>query len=64
MTPAVQALNILVTALPSLINMVAHYEEIASRPDTPPEDKEKAKALLESMRWKSFDELEKEAAGE
>jgi len=61
MNDAVQALNILAAALPSLINMVAHYEEIVSRPDTAPEDKEKAKALLESMRWKPFDELEKEA---
>ncbi|MBI5056987.1 MAG: hypothetical protein HZB61_10275 [Nitrospirae bacterium] len=61
MNDAVQALNILASCLPALINMIAHYEEIATRPDTPPVDKEKAKALLESMRWKPFDELEKEA---
>lgn len=58
---AVQILQLLLTALPKLVEMVTHYQEIAARPDTPPADKDKAKALLESMRWKSFDELEKEA---
>ncbi|MBI5410158.1 MAG: hypothetical protein HZA14_12410 [Nitrospirae bacterium] len=61
MNNMVQSLNLLSLMLPRLVDMIVHYEEIASRPDTPPEDKEKAKALLESMRWKPFDELEKEA---
>lgn len=46
--------------LPRIIDLVAHYQEIVSRPDARPEDAAKAKVFLEGARWTPFDVLEKE----
>ena len=45
------------SVLPNLIRLVEHYKEISDKPDLPVEDKEKAKEILEGLRWKPWDEI-------
>jgi hypothetical protein len=50
-------LNQLLLLIPSLMRIISHYKEISESGQYTPEDREKAKSLLESLRWKPFDEV-------
>ena len=53
----IQILQSLMYALPSLMRLINHYEQLSNDPSLKPEDKEKTKAILESLRWTPFDDL-------
>jgi len=52
-----KVLNILMYALPGLIRILTHYKELSESPDLKPEDREEAKALLESLKWKDWEDI-------
>lgn len=47
----------LVAYLPNLIRLINHYTEIVKSESFVYADKEKAKEILSSLRWKPFDEV-------
>ena len=53
----IKTLRELMLVIPTVMNIIGHYNEISKSDEFTPEDKEKAKALLNSLRWKSFDDI-------
>lgn len=50
--------QMLTQLLPTLINILMHYEDLIK--NGTPEDREKAKVYLDSLKWKSWNDLKKE----
>lgn len=59
-TSVIQVLNILEIVLPKVISMYEHYINIVKNGKYTIEDKEKAKTILENLKWKTFEEIKKE----
>ena len=45
-------------SLPSLISIIKHYSEISEKGGFTSEDVEKAKLLLQSLKWRNWDDIE------
>ncbi|MBT9175675.1 MAG: hypothetical protein DDT22_01359 [candidate division WS2 bacterium] len=58
MNTILKTLQTLLYVIPSLIRIIIHYNELTRvEGKLQPEDKDKAMALLESLRWKPFEEI-------
>ncbi|MBT9165012.1 MAG: hypothetical protein DDT22_00259 [candidate division WS2 bacterium] len=58
MNAILKTLQSLLYIIPSLIKIIIHYNELVTvEGKLQPEDKNKAIALLESLRWKPFGEI-------
>ena len=57
MEALIAAFTVLAPQIPNIVALIQHYEQIAKSDALDPVDKDKAKQLLESLRWKDVSEI-------
>ena len=57
METIIAAFTILAPQIPNIVALIQHYEQIAKSDALDPVDKDKAKQLLEQLRWRAVDEI-------
>ncbi|MBT9168604.1 MAG: hypothetical protein DDT19_01951 [Syntrophomonadaceae bacterium] len=57
MNTILRILQTLSYIIPSLIKIITHYNELTTKGKLQPEDRDKAIALLKSLRWRPFEEI-------
>lgn len=48
----------LLYSIPTLLSILQHYQEITKKESFAPDDIEKAKAYLATLKWKPWDEID------
>jgi hypothetical protein len=53
----IKILGQLLYLLPNIMRIIDHYKELSNSDNLNPQDKEEAKALLSTLRWRRFEDI-------
>lgn len=54
---ATKLLSLLILIIPNIMRILQHYQKIIQSDSITPEDKEEARTLLDSLKWKPFEDI-------